>query len=574
MKIILLVIFLTSNLLFAQIPSERLVDWSNAGVKSKIKYDKTIEIDANELMSDETSNSDLINDIIKDNVGQSIQIILPVGKFTFDKTINLPSIVGIKGAGADKTELVFDLGGRGHCFQAIGKNTFIDIKLISDVKKGDKKLILEKTLFVEEGDWISIIENDRNLVTSEWAYGTVAQIQQITRISGDTLFFDSEFRKDFLVDSVAGFKRIDPVENVSIECLKINRVDNTAPEQSSNISFNYTVNSSVKNIESEFCTFSHFQARNSSNLEILNSYFHDSHDFGGGGRGYGIMLHISTGEVLVENNIFRKLRHSMIVQAGANGNVFAYNYSTEPFWDGTSLPENSAGDMVLHGNYVFSNLFEGNICQNIVIDNSHGPNGPLNTFFRNRAELWGIFFSANNSPKQNIIANEITNQSFPYSLVNYTILGDEHFLFANNNKGEITPDTNEDLNISSLYYQEKPEFLSANQFGGIGYPQEEEKNQIPAMERYISNEINLACEEGINNIENKLNHIKIYPNPANEYIYIQGIKVAEEIYIMNLLGQKYKINSSLNNDKIDISFLKKGVYIILIDNQQFKFIKN
>lgn len=573
MKIIF-VIILSSFLCFSQIPNDRLVDWSNAGLKSEIKFDEKIILSFSELNQVGISNSDIINDLISKNKSKSIQIVLPEGKFIFDKTINLNSNVGLKGAGANKTELVFDLKGSGHAIQANGKSTFIDIKLLEDVKKGDKKLILEKTLFVEEGDWISIIENDKNLVTSDWAYGTVAQIQKITKISGDTLFFDSEFRKDFLVDSVAGFKRIDAVENVSIECLKINRVDNTAPEQSSNISFNNVVNSVVKNIESEFCTFSHFQARNSSNLEISNSYFHDSHEFGGGGRGYGIMLHISTGEVLAENNIFRKLRHSMIVQAGANGNVFAYNYSTEPYWDGGGLPSNSAGDMVLHGNYVFSNLFEGNICQNIVIDNSHGPNGPLNTFFRNRAELWGIFFSANNSPMQNIIANEITNKAFPYSLVNYTILGDNHFLFANNNKGELTPDTNEDFNISSLYYHEKPEFLSANQFGGIGYPHEVEKNQIPAMERYISNEINLACEDAINSIEEEVNNIKIYPNPSSDFIYIESNLKISHFTVCNLIGKKQKIKIDLESNIIDISNLENGIYFININHQIFKFIKN
>jgi len=573
MKIIF-VFILSSFLCFSQIPNDRLVDWSNAGLKSEIKFDEKIILSFSELNQVGISNSDIINNLITQNKSKSIQIILPEGKFIFDKTINITSNVGLKGAGANKTELVFDLNGSGHAIQANGKSTFIDIKLLNDVKKGDKKLILEKTLFVEEGDWISIIENDKNLVTSDWAYGTVAQIQKITKISGDTLFFDSQFRKDFLADSVAGFKRIDAVENLSIECLKINRVDNTAPEQSSNISFNYVVNSVVKNIESEFCTFSHFQARNSSNLQISNSYFHDSHEFGGGGRGYGIMLHISTGEVLAENNIFRKLRHSMIVQAGANGNVFAYNYSTEPFWDGGGLPNNSAGDMVLHGNYVFSNLFEGNICQNIVIDNSHGPNGPLNTFFRNKAELWGIFFSANNSPKQNIIANEVTNKAFPYSLVNYTILGDEHFFFANNNKGEIIPETNEELNISSLYYQEKPEFLSANQFGGIGYPNETEKNQIPAMERYISNEINLACEDAINSIEEKVNNIKIYPNPSSYFIYIESNLKISHFTVCNLIGKKQKIKIDLESNIIDISNLENGIYFININHQIFKFIKN
>ena len=65
----------------------------------------------------------------------------------------------------------------------------------------------------------------------------------------------------------------------------------------------------------------------------------------------------------------------------------------DPFWTGTVLPSDAAGDLVLHGNYPYANLFEGNILQNLVVDDSHGLNGPYNTFFRNRADNYGIVMS-------------------------------------------------------------------------------------------------------------------------------------------------------------------------------------
>ena len=92
------------------------------------------------------------------------------------------------------------------------------------------------------------------------------------------------------------------------------------------------------------------------------------------------MLHFTTNECLVEDNIFNHLRHSMILQAGANGNIFSYNYSYDPYWTGVFFPANSAGEIVLHGNWPYANLFEGNDVGNIVIDNSHDANGPHNTF--------------------------------------------------------------------------------------------------------------------------------------------------------------------------------------------------
>ena len=109
-------------------------------------------------------------------------------------------------------------------------------------------------------------------------------------------------------------------------------------------------------IESNNCTFSHVRIEQSSNLFIARSYFHHGFDYGGGGRSYGIAIQFSSGSCLIEDNVFERLRHSVLLQAGANGNVIAYNYSLDPFW--SSTPSDAAGDMVLHGNYVFANLFE------------------------------------------------------------------------------------------------------------------------------------------------------------------------------------------------------------------------
>lgn len=103
------------------------------------------------------------------------------------------------------------------------------------------------------------------------------------------------------------------------------------------------------------------------------------------------MIQFTSNECLVQNNVFDYLRHAMILQAGANANVFAYNYSFNPFW--TSTPSNSAGDMVLHGNYPYLNLFEQNQGENIIIDNSHGPNGPFNTFLEIAHPLMGSFLA-------------------------------------------------------------------------------------------------------------------------------------------------------------------------------------
>ena len=68
----------------------------------------------------------------------------------------------------------------------------------------------------------------------------------------------------------------------------------------------------------------------------------------------------------------------------------------------------------------------------------------------------------------------------------------------------------------------------------------------------------------------------VYPNPTDDYLFIEGNKNPISISIYNLLGAEVIANS--NTDKINVSELSKGVYIIRISdgiNQtDKKFIKN
>jgi hypothetical protein len=371
--------------------------------------------------------------------------------------------------------------------------------------------------------------------------------------------------------------KIDPAENVGIECLKIKRMDDTAPEQSSNINFTYAVDCWVKGIESENCTFSHLEANRSSNLYISKSYFHHALGYGGGGRAYGVMIQSTSNECLVENNIFEHLRHSMIVQSGANGNVFAYNYSLDPHWDST--PTNSTGNMVLHGNYVFANLFEQNICQNIVIDDSHGPNGSYNTFLRNRSEGFGILFSASNSPSQNFLGNEIPNTSFPYSLVNYTILGSGHFLYGNNNKGTITPTGTETLIDSTYTYTQQPYFIPNNQWAGIGTKNTMGSHSIPAYDRYNSGTIfSNSCSNdddiGIETLFETEDLVLIFPNPFISELIIKSPLFIDNLKVINSIGQTVYNQKKIGlAHEINTTVWKNGIYVILINLSNKKSIK-
>ncbi len=73
-----------------------------------------------------------------------------------------------------------------------------------------------------------------------------------------------------------------------------------------------------------------------------------------------------------------------------------------------------------------------------------------------------------------------------------------------------------------------------------------------------------ACVLGIN--QSLIDRFKIYPNPAtNGYLYINSkISGLKSVSIFDVLG-KQVIKTTLNGERLDISALKSGVYILKIE---------
>jgi glycosidase len=74
--------------------------------------------------------------------------------------------------------------------------------------------------------------------------------------------------------------------------------------------------------------------------------------------------------------------------------------------------------------------------------------------------------------------------------------------------------------------------------------------------------------------------LKVYPNPTNSnYIYVDGTNLyaSSEIIILNTIGQEIKIVNEIEDNRIDISKLNTGMYILIIKtaegNYRTKFIK-
>ncbi|WP_228448324.1 T9SS type A sorting domain-containing protein [Chryseobacterium sp. CH25] len=73
------------------------------------------------------------------------------------------------------------------------------------------------------------------------------------------------------------------------------------------------------------------------------------------------------------------------------------------------------------------------------------------------------------------------------------------------------------------------------------------------------------------------NTIGIYPNPVADNLYIKGMGNPEKAEVYNMVGQKVKSFTAIEN-QIDVSSLPKGNYIIELSEkggkqQSYKFIK-
>ena len=95
-------------------------------------------------------------------------------------------------------------------------------------------------------------------------------------------------------------------------------------------------------------------------------------------------------------------------------------------------------------------------------------------------------------------------------------------------------------------------------------------NAATTVTRTVIIESSLSIED------NTMIHVKLYPNPVEDKLFIQGLLQPTEIFVYNLLGKL--VLSEIALHEINVSNLQSGVYIIKMKKAQKqlvrKFIKN
>ena len=581
-------LFTTISTAFSQvIPENRRVDWHHVVANHHFIYpDRQINVKDFGAQGDGITNDQpAVQAAINSLNGRLGAVFFPSGNYLFTSSIRLFDSTVLQGIGSDSATLMFRLGQQTINCINIQKGQSADfVPITSGYEKDNPWIQVENASSFTVGQTIEIREEngDWDVVPISWADYSVGQITRIIEISGSKLSLESPLRIDYSPELNPQVRPIEPIQNAGVECLRIKRLDAPDEGAGSNISFSYAANCVVRGVESDSSVGSHIDVSASAYLLIEGCYLHHGFTYDGTGmRGYGVTFSMHSSECLVVNNIFKKLRHAMMVKTGSNGNVIAYNYSIEPFRT-EPIPEFS-GDISLHGHYAYANLFEGNIVQNLIIDHYWGPSGPENTFFRNRAELYGIVMTSSDTlmtNRQNFVGNEVTNSELLFGL--YFLTGEDHFEFGNNIKGITTPAGTDDLPDSSYYLEEQPSFWNTGHWPSIGLPSPLGSGTIPARQRYLEGSKFTVCPYDTITTwiskNNAIGNIQIGPSPATDHLYLSSL-LSGTLYfrLMDLQGRilftKFLQIPRGVHVKIDLpSSLYPGLYIAVCDQNNKQLI--
>ncbi len=487
--------------------SNRLIDWSQAGLQNGVpSYSRVIDfLGAGGDNTGNTDNAPLLQSLI-DALTEDTVITFPAGTYRIDDRINfrqsiderLPGII-IRGAGTDLTKLRFtdDTAEDEGLFDISGVNFGSDKTITGGLTKGSTVITLSSLSSIRVGDWLWLRQDNDPVAmatnisipgyeetidnTSGWARRVVGQVVQVAALTGDGVELVQPLHLDFdWPNPTATLMRT--ASGIGFEDFTLENAGGAADRF--NFDFVRSTNCWIRNVHSLLAMRSHVAVVGSANLEIRDSYFNDAYRHDGGGHGYGVLLMDTTTHTLVENNVFRNLRHSMIWKEGANGNVFAYNYSTDGNQEGATVAKDVSG----HGHYAFANLIEGNIVQFIHASDYWGPIGPNNMFLRNRATDERILIT-DGTKDQNIIGNELASPTSPFVVTDSTSTG--AYVHGNNEGGTLQWRSGEAQSVvASYHYASQPEFWDISApWPSLGPERELGAFTIPAKHRWDSGQM-------------------------------------------------------------------------------------
>ena len=421
---------------------------------------------------------------------------IPEGDYLLRTGLSIDKGVILCGEGPDKSRLLFDCAETAIDIVTYDRGTFVDITG-GATKDSTQLTVTDASSFSpgdfaemqQDNDWAVMDPEDywRNSGNVDWVpESCVGQMFEVVAVNGNTITVDPPVHFDYNPAMNPQIRRMGLVVGAGIEGLYLTRL-NTADRAT--VGMKNAAHCWMRNCESENTFRAHLTGSSALRCEIRRNYMHHAHDYGGGGHGYGVTLGNHVTDFLTEDNIFVHLRHAMMVQVGASGNVYGYNYSVETQSEGTWTP----CDISLHGHYPHMNLFESNTVQEVDVSDYWGPCGPGNTFLRNRVESEGIQVM-DYSHRQNVVGNELTTDP---NIISEEDNVQDTLIHGNYQDGSISWDPGiSDRDIPASYYHgSKPGFFGCTPWPAIGADLAPNAELIPAEQRHKG--IVVECDGGV-----------------------------------------------------------------------------
>ena len=301
--------------------------------------------------------------------GQTVA--LAAGTYNISGTIQVPSNVTLRGAGANQTILNASGGGGGYVV-ALGSGGpgYNPVNITGGATSGSTSITLSSTSGITTNSYLVITEtNNSAFVSSNGSEGTCTwcdgwtsngslargQIVQVTAVSGSTVtispglygaYTNSPVAVPFSMSaSYAG------VENLQVYA---NNTGYAADFGLSSCAYCW-----VKGVEGNYTDGDQLEDYWGYRDEIRDSYFSNAFLHEPGTYDSDVDLAYKTSATLVENNIVERTHVAIMMEWGAAGNVIGYNYTEGEFDAGS--PSFVIGGISFHGASPQYNLLEGNV---------------------------------------------------------------------------------------------------------------------------------------------------------------------------------------------------------------------
>ena len=317
---------------------------------------------------------------------QPMTVTVPPGRFLLTETLALQSGVALQGSGPDVTFIDLDFDGRDiegitMIGSPFGNGDWISLPTTSEL--GSTRVAVTESYGA--GQIVEIeqdnVERMRTLPDwdVDWGEGSSGEVAAVVDSGDTTIVLDHVLFDTFDVERNARIRPISAVVRSGLESLTLERLD---PGYGHTVAIRFAYDVWVRDVDLVRTSRAHVGIDVAGRCEVSNSRIHGAHDYGDGGRAYGISVARHTTACLFEQNSLWDLRHALIIQLGASGNVFGYNDARGSAGYEDRQPR---ADISIHGHWPQANLFEGNVVDRIVFSDWWGPAGPTNVFWRSCA---------------------------------------------------------------------------------------------------------------------------------------------------------------------------------------------